>query len=146
VILVDVNLLLFATVASTPEHAVARPWFTARLNGSAAVGLPWSALLGFIRIVSNRRIYERPVALADAWREVERWLDCPSVWIPQPTERHRDILGALLVQAAFRANLVSDAHLAALAIEHGLTLCSTDGNFARFPGLRWENPLRATAA
>lgn len=141
-ILVDVNLLLYATVATTSEHSVARPWFNSCLNGAAAVGLPWTSLLGFVRIVSNRRVYSEPVPVAEAWREVERWLDCPSVWIPQPTDRHREILRPLLLEGTLRANLVSDAHLAALAIEHGLTLCSTDGDFARFPGLRWENPLR----
>ena len=140
-ILVDVNLLLYATVASAPEHAVMRPWLAARLNGSAAVGLPWPVITGFIRIVANRRVYTEPVPVADAWREVERWLDCPCVWIPQPMDGHRQIFGALLAQVAYRPNLVSDAHLAALAIEHGLTLCSADGDFARFPRLRWENPL-----
>ncbi len=144
-ILVDVNLLLYATVATTPEHAVARPWFNSCLNGTAAVGLPWSSLLGFVRIVSNRRVYSEPVSVAEAWSEVERWLDCPPVWIPQPTDRHREILRPLLLEPTLRANLVSDAHLAALAIEHGLTLCSTDADFARFPGLRWENPLRHAA-
>jgi toxin-antitoxin system PIN domain toxin len=143
VILIDVNLLLYATVATAPEHAVARPWFNSCLNGTSAVGLPWVSLLGFVRIVSNRRVYSEPVPVAEAWREVERWLDCPTVWIPQPTDRHREILRPLLVEAALRANLVSDAHLAALAIEHGLTLCSTDGDFSRFKNLRWENPLRA---
>jgi len=72
---------------------------------------------------------------------VEEWLDCPPVWIPQPTERHREVLGSLLENQVGKANLVPDSHLAALAIEHGLTLCSLDGDFARFPGLRWQNPL-----
>jgi len=141
VILVDVNLLLYATVATTPEHSVARPWLNSCLNGTAAVGLPWASLLGFVRLVSNRRVYSEPVSAAEAWHEVERWLDCPSVWIPQPTDRHREILRPLLLEATLRANLVSDAHLAALAIEHGLTLCSTDGDFSRFKNLRWNNPL-----
>jgi uncharacterized protein len=143
VILVDVNLLVYAAVASAPEHRLAAPWLAARLNGSAAVGLPWSVLLSFIRIVSTPRLFSSPVSLLTAWQEVERWLDRPPVWVPQPTERHREILGDLLKQVAYRANLTSDAHLAALAIEHGLTLCTTDGDFARFRGLRWENPLAA---
>ncbi len=144
-ILVDVNLLVYATVATTVEHSAARPWFNSRLNGTAAVGLPWLSLLGFVRIVSNRRVFSDPVPIADAWREVERWLDCPTVWVPHPTDRHREVLGPLLSHSVFRANVVSAAHLAALAIEHGLTLCSADGDFARFPGLRWENPLRAAS-
>ena len=73
---------------------------------------------------------------------MEEWLECPPVWIPGPTDRHRQVLGRLLRDQQVRANLLPDAHLAALAIEHGLTLCSTDGDFARFAGLRWENPLR----
>ena len=98
-------------------------------------------MLAFVRLVSNSRIFTRPLSVANAWRQVGEWLDCPSVWIPQPTERHREVLGSLLVGQANKANLVPDAHLAALAVEHGLTLWSLDGDFARFPGLRWENPL-----
>lgn len=76
-----------------------------------------------------------------AWQQVKEWLDCEAAWIPEPTDRHREVLGGLLTAAAVRANLVPDAHLAALAVEHGLVLASTDGDFARFPGLRFENPL-----
>lgn len=79
--------------------------------------------------------------MPEAWRQVEGWLHCPPVWIPQPGGRHREVLGPLLVAVARRSNLVPDAHLAALAIGHGLTLYSTDGDFARLPGLRWQNPL-----
>jgi toxin-antitoxin system PIN domain toxin len=103
--------------------------------------MPWPTLLGFVRVISNPRVFRQPKPVEDAWRQVEEWLDCPPVWIPQPTETHRSVLGMLLKAAGPRANLVPDAHLAALAIEHGLTLYSTDGDFARFPGLRWENPL-----
>jgi toxin-antitoxin system PIN domain toxin len=141
VILVDTNLLVYASISSVPQHASARAWLAERLNGTAPVGLPWASLLGFLRIVSNPRIFAQPVPLADAWQEIERWLDCPSVWSPMPTERHRELLGPLLATIGGRANLVPDAHLAALAMEHGLILCSADSDFARFPGLRWENPL-----
>jgi predicted nucleic acid-binding protein len=90
----------------------------------------------------NPRILDHPRSPSEAWDQVEAWLDCSPVWIPLPTERHRETLGELLRDSAVsRGNLVPDAHLAALAVEHGLTLCSTDGDFARFPGLRWENPL-----
>jgi toxin-antitoxin system PIN domain toxin len=109
------------------------------------VGLPWHTLLGFIRISSNPRALEHPMSVAAAWQLVEGWLDRPTVWIPQPTERHRELLGSLLSYTGGQANLVADAHLAALAIEHGLILCSTDGDFARFPYLRWENPLVRSA-
>jgi len=121
-------------------------WLDSRLNGSAPVGLPWPSLLAFVRITTNPRIYPQPLTMDAAWEQVEAWLDCEPAWIPAPTERHRALLGPLLARAAGRADLVADAHLAALAIEHGLTLCSTDGDFARFPGLRWENPLRAAGS
>jgi hypothetical protein len=144
-ILIDANLLIYARSASSPFHAVARSWLNRQLNGAFAVGLPWHSLLAFVRVSSNPRIFPRPLAISDAWRQVEEWLDCAPVWIPAPAERHRAILGPLLAQTGGGPNLVGDAHLAALAIEHGLTLCSTDGDFARFPELRWENPLRAAS-
>lgn len=142
-ILLDANLLVYAHVASLPQHEAARAWLDSRLNGTTAVGLPWPSLLSFIRLVSNPRIFERPESVADAWSSVEHWLSCRLVWIPQPTERHKEILGSLLTHATTRSNLVPDAHLAALAIDHGLTLCSTDRDFARFPGLHWDNPLQS---
>jgi hypothetical protein len=141
VILIDANLLVYARVVTFPQHEGARSWLDGRLSGTAPVGLPWPTLLGFIRLVANPRIFERPESIDSAWRQVEDWLGCPTVWIPQPTDRHREVLRPLLACCAGRANLVPDAHLAAVAIEHGLILCSTDGDFARFPGLRWENPL-----
>jgi toxin-antitoxin system PIN domain toxin len=140
VILVDANILVYAHVASCEQHERARAWLDQRLNGSSPVGLPWPSVLGFIRLVSNPRIFERPLRVAHAWRQAGDWLDRPPVWIPGPTDRHREVLNGL-IPVAERATLVPDAHLAALALEHGLTLCSTDGDFARFPGLRWENPL-----
>ena len=141
-ILVDANLLVYAHVTSFAQHEKARAWLDDRINGTAPVGLPWPSLLAFVRIVSNPRIFDRPVAVSAAWGQVESWLAAKSVWIPLPTERHQQVLGPLLANTASRANLVPDAHLAALAIEHGLQLCSTDGDFARFDGLEWENPLR----
>jgi toxin-antitoxin system PIN domain toxin len=123
------------------QHERARIWLDDRLNGPAPVGPPWPSLLAFVRLVSNPRVFERPRPLDDAWSQVEAWLGCPPVWVPQETDRHREVLGRLLRTAVSRSDLVADAHLAALALEHGLTLCSSDGDFARFPGLRWENPL-----
>jgi hypothetical protein len=141
VILVDANLLVYASTSDLPQHARARAWLDERLGGSAPVGLPWPSLLAFARLVSNPRVFERPRPIADAWDQVEAWLDCAPAWVPLPTERHRETLGALLRADVPRSDLIVDAHLAALAIEHGLVLCSTDGDFARFAGLRWENPL-----
>lgn len=140
-ILVDANILIYAHVVSAAQHQVAKGWLDQQLNGTARVGLPWASLLAFLRIVTNARAFERPEPMADAWRQVLGWLSCEVVWTPQPTERHADILGELLALPGVQANLVSDAGLAALAVEHGLTLCSADTDFARFPGLRWLNPI-----
>lgn len=140
-ILVDANLLVYAHVRTFPQHAPARAWLDAQLSLGAPVGLPWPSLLAFLRLVTNPRVFQQPEPMAQAWRQVGAWLGAEAAWIPQPTERHGDILGALLAGAGTQANLVPDAHLAALAIEHGLLLCSADGDFARFPGLRWQNPL-----
>ncbi len=140
-ILVDANLLVYAHVTSLSQHHAARVWLDGHLNGPTPVGLPWATLLSFVRLVSTPRIFESPQSISDAWHQVEEWLTCPVVWIPQPTERHRDILGSLLSTIA-RSNLVPDTHLAALAIEHGLTLYSTNRDFARFPKLRWDDPLQ----
>jgi len=142
VILVDSNLLVYAHVGSFPQHARAREWLDQRLNGVAPVGLPWPSLLGFLRLITNPRIFARPRSMTAAWGQVMSWLDCDPVWIPGPTEKHQQILEPLLAAIGGRSNLVPDAHLAALALEHGLILCSTDGDFARFHNLRWENPLR----
>ena len=140
-ILVDVNLLIYATFSNTHQHVPARTWIESQLNGSSRVGLPWHSLLGYLRIATNPRAFAGFISMADAWNQVEGWLACEPVWIPEPTERHREILADLLRQHRVHGNLVSDAHLAALAIEHGLTLCSTDGDFARFRELKWLNPL-----
>jgi toxin-antitoxin system PIN domain toxin len=105
------------------------------------VGLPWASLLAFVRIASNARIFPRPLSVVDAWVRVEEWLDVPNVWIPLETERHREILGRLIRDTASSGNLVPDAHLAALAIEHGLVVCSTDRDFSRFKELRYDNPI-----
>lgn len=140
-ILVDANLLIYAHVRSFPQHEAAREWLDDRLNGQARVGLPWPSLLAFLRLVTNPRVFEHPERMPVAWRQVADWLNCQCVWIPQPTERHETVLGTLLEAQSMQGNLVPDAHLAALALEHGLTLCTTDGDFARFTGLRWENPL-----
>ena len=141
-ILVDANLLVYAHVKSFRHHAKARDWLDTRINAAAPVGLPWPSLLAFVRVVSNPRIFDRPASVPAAWRQVESWLATKSVWVPLPTERHQRVLAPLMARAEGRANLVPDAHLAALAIEHGLVLCSTDGDFARFDGLEWQNPLR----
>jgi toxin-antitoxin system PIN domain toxin len=139
-ILVDANLLIYAYIDKFPQHASAREWLAATLNGDTPVGLPWPSLLAFLRVTSNSQVV-RLGSLTQAWQRVETLLNLPTVWVPEPTNRHRDTLAAMFGAVGYGGNLVPDAHLAALAIEHGLTLCSTDGDFARFPGLRWQNPI-----
>lgn len=140
-ILIDANLLVYAHVSSFAQHEQAREWLDGQLNGAAPVGLPWESLLAFVRFVTNPRVFERPEPIMHAWGQVLEWLDCETAWIPQSTERHADVLGELFAIPGVHANLVPDAHLAALALEHGLMLCSADSDFARFPALRWHNPL-----
>ncbi len=140
-ILVDVNILVYASNAASDQHAASRDWLDGQLSGTAPVGLPWASLLAFLRIATNQRAFRSPLTMAIAWQQVSSWLSADTVWTPEPTERHAAVLGDLLALPGVHGNLVPDAHLAALAIEHGLTLCSTDGDFARFPGLAWRNPL-----
>jgi toxin-antitoxin system PIN domain toxin len=141
VILVDANLLVYAANLAAPEHDAARDWLDGRLSGTTRVGFPWPSLLAFVRLVSNPGILRHPVSPADAWQQVSEWLACDVAWIPLPTSRHPEILGPLLRARFMTSRLVPDAHLAALAMEHGLTVCSTDGDFAKFPDLKWVNPL-----
>jgi hypothetical protein len=141
VILVDANLLVYASMSRFPQHDQARSWLDNQLSGQSRVGLPWPSLLAFMRVTTNSRIFQPALSMTTAWRQAEAWLDCGVAWIPSPTDRHTGILANLLGAAAVEGNLVHDAHLAALAIEHGLELCSADGDFGRFSGLRWTNPL-----
>ena len=141
-ILLDANLLLYARVSGFPQHEAARDWLDGKLNGVPGVALPWQSLLAFVRLSSNPRIFQRPLPTSEAWFQVREWLECPPVWIPEPTERHEEVLGTLIPSVGNRPNLLPDANLAALAMEYGLVLCSSDADFARFPGLRWENPLQ----
>lgn len=140
-ILVDANILIYASSARSAQHDRALRWLNDQLNGTGRVGIPWASALAFIRVTTNPRIVPNTLSAMTAWKQVCDWLSCPPVWIPQPTERHAGVLGELLALSGMGGHLVMDAHLAALAIEHGLTLCSNDGDFARFKKLRWMNPL-----
>jgi toxin-antitoxin system PIN domain toxin len=141
-ILVDTNLLLYAYLRDYDEHDAARTWLEKQLTQSARVGLSWHALLSFVRLATNPRVYPDPVPIADAWSQVESWLSADSAWIPAAGDRHQAILGTCMRVPGLRANEVPDAHLAALAIENGLTLMTNDVGFARFPDLSWSNPLQ----
>jgi toxin-antitoxin system PIN domain toxin len=139
--LIDANLLLYAVDASGPMHAVAARWLEEQLNGGRRVGLPWESLTAFVRIATHPRASAKPLKPAQAWRFVDAWLGLPTVWIPQPTERHVEVLGSLIARYQIAGNLVPDAHLAAIAVQHGLEVCSADTDFARFTEVRWLNPL-----
>jgi len=141
VILIDANILIYAHVSSFDQHKLARDWLDQQLNAAAPVGLPWTSLIAFLRLVTNPRVFEHPEPIAVAWQQVRMSLAAETAWVPQPTERHADLLSEFLALPGVHGNLVPDTHLAALAVEHGLTLCSTDGDFARFPELRWLNPI-----
>lgn len=143
-VLVDANLLLYATDSSAPHHERSLRWLEERLHGTVRLGLAWPSLLAFLRLATHPRAFPRPLDPEVAWEQVDSWLGAPTSWIPQPTSRHAEVLGDLVTRTNARGNLVPDAHLAAIAIEHGLVLCSADGDFARFPGLRFENPLAET--
>lgn len=139
--LVDVNVLLYAHLKLSPYHERARDWLDDQLGGKARVGLPWLSLLGFLRIATNPRVLIRAESVSAAANQVREWLDNDMVWIPEPTERHADILARTLVELDSGGDTVSDAHLAVLAMEHGLTLCTHDRGFSRFPGLRFMDPF-----
>lgn len=137
-ILVDVNLLVYVGNPLTPQHEQTVAWFEDRMNSGERVGLPWHSLFGFLRTATGPA--RPPLPMSEALAFVEEWLEWDTVWVPEPTVDHIRIVGDLL-RPLPRSLLVPDAHLAALAIEHGLTLCSNDADFRLFPGLRLHNPL-----
>jgi toxin-antitoxin system PIN domain toxin len=141
VIIPDVNLLLYAYDSSSPSHERARSWWEHALSGREPVRLPWVTILGFVRIGTHSRVFARPMSVAEATGHVDSWLMQPVADVIEPGPRHWAILSQLLRRARVAANLTTDAHLAALAIEYGAHVYSSDSDFRRFPGLRFENPL-----
>jgi hypothetical protein len=139
--LLDANLLLYAVDRESRSHQRAANWLEQALSGPTRVGFPWPTLLAFLRIATHPRALRVPLDGSEAWGFVADWLNCPSAWIPPPTQGHAEILQRLIEAYDLRGNLIPDAHLAALAIEHGLPIFSTDSDFARFPEVRWVNPL-----
>jgi uncharacterized protein len=138
----DLNLLLYAIDEGSPKHARARTWLAETLSGTEVVGLAWLVLLGFVRLSTNPVVFQRPLSSDEALDYVDGWLAQPCATVVTPTERHPTLLRELLNPLGTAGNLTSDAHLAALAIEHGAELCSSDADFSRFEGLRWRDPLR----
>jgi toxin-antitoxin system PIN domain toxin len=139
----DVNLLLYAIDESSPRHPQAREWLEDALFGTEEVAFAWAVLLGFVRVATNPAAFESPLDGDEALDHVEEWLAQPVASTVAPGRGHPALLRKLLAPLGTAGNLTSDAHLAALAIEHGAELCSADNDFARFEGLRWRNPLRA---
>ena len=139
----DINLVVYAYNADAPHHRSARAWWEALLNGDDPVRLPWATTLGFIRLMTHPSVLVRPLAPSAAVEHVATWLERPNVEVLEPGPRHLDLLGAMLKASGVGGSLTTDAHLAALAVEHQAELHSNDADFARFPGLRWRNPLEA---
>lgn len=137
----DLNLLIYAVDSGSPEHNPALGWWNATLSGSETIGLSWSVLLGFLRLTTNPRIVRSPATAGEALDYIDRWLDHEITTVVEPTSRHTRVLRDVLGRIGTAGNLVADAHLAALAIEHGAQLCSADRDFGRFAGLDWVNPL-----
>ena len=142
-ILLDANLLIYSFSSSSPHHALAHRWLENLLSSPRSVALAWATINAFLRVSTNPRAYAYPYTAAEAAQIISELLERPTIQVVDPGDRYWRIFRDLLVDAQVTANLVSDAHLAALAIEHGALLCTTDRDFARFPGLRWENPLSA---
>jgi len=140
--IVDANLLLYAVDESSPHHRMASQWLTGVLNGNRRVGIPWQTIGAFLRISTHPRVTANPMNAQQAWSFIDEWLGSGPVWIPPATERTSAVLAQLVATVGITGNLVPDAQIAALAVEHGLTVCSADTDFARFDNVRWHNPLR----
>ena len=137
----DANILLYAEDALNPLHPQARIWWDDQLSGIETVCLCWTVLSAYIRIGTNPRVFEHPLSLEQSLARIQSWVDQPCTRIIRPTDRHWVVFRQMLVAGKAVANLVTDAHLAAIAVEHGCVLASTDSDFARFPTLKWANPL-----
>jgi len=138
----DVNLLLYAIDEDSPRHHEARPWVERLFGGTETVALAWAVMLAFVRLTTKPQVMTRPFSVDEALDVVDGWLARPNVVVVHPTDRHARILREVLAPLGTGGNLTTDAHLAALSIEHGAELCSSDADFSRFPGVRWRDPLR----
>lgn len=140
-IIPDINLLVYAYNRDAPHHAAARAWWEGLLNGTDPVGLPWVVALGYVRLMTHRAVLLSPLDPRTAIGHVRTWLECPCVETIDPGPQHLAIFERAMAAAGVGGNLTTDAHLAALAIEHQCELHSNDTDFSRFPGLRWRNPI-----
>lgn len=139
--ILDANVLLYAVNESAPHHRKAKAWLDAALSGSEPIGFEWTVLVAFLRVSTRLSIFPDPLRLEDAFALIELWLSQPCASVVHPTERHSAVLRDLLHPLGTAGNLTADAHLAAVALEHGAEVCSFDSDFARFAGVRWTNPL-----
>jgi hypothetical protein len=144
-ILPDVNLLVYAYSEDAPHHAAARDWWEDALSNGVGVGIPWAVAMGFVRLTTHPRVVTPPMRHRESIAHVKAWLARPRVRVLEPGPRHPDILEHILDAAGVAAALTTDAHLAALAIENQCEIHSNDADFARFPGLRWRNPLASAS-
>lgn len=141
--IVDANVLLYAVDSTAQFHLPAVTWLQQALVGASRVGLPWPSLLAFQRLATHPKVFTNPLTARQSWDVILGWLAAPVAWVPVPGPKHHQILGSLLLGGDIRGNLVTDAHLAALAIENGVAVCSFDSDFARFASLTWFNPTLA---
>lgn len=139
-IVVDANVLIYASNSDSIHHEASRDWLDTALSGRESVGFTWIVLLAYLRLTTNPRLFPSPMSSTEAFAQVERWLDTPAATILHPTPRHVGLLAGLLQDAPTAGNLVNDAHLAAIALEHGGRVASFDRDFERFPGVRCEVP------
>jgi toxin-antitoxin system PIN domain toxin len=140
--LVDANVLLYAVNEDAAHHEQSRTWLDAALGGAATVGFAWTALLAFVRLSTRPGLFPSPLGVDGALARVGEWLAQPSALVLEPTARHLEVLTELLTPAGIGGNLVADAHLAALAVEHRATIVTFDADFGRFTGIKWEQPAR----
>ncbi|HXQ22345.1 MAG TPA: type II toxin-antitoxin system VapC family toxin [Candidatus Acidoferrales bacterium] len=140
-ILPDINLLLYAYNEALPQHAAARAWWKNLMTNERAVAIPWAVSFGFIRLATHPALFRDPLPPLEALERVQGWLTRPHVHILEPGGRHLSIVESLFSATGVAGSLTTDTHLAALAIEHQCELHSNDGDFGRFPGLRWRNPI-----
>jgi toxin-antitoxin system PIN domain toxin len=140
-ILPDLNLLIYAIDETSLFHEKTYAWWNGLLSSSTPVGLCYPSVLGFFRLTTSRRVFNNPLPTHQAMAYIEEWIDQPNTTFVLPTARHWSILSSLLSAAGATGNLTTDAHIAALAMEHGYTVCSSDADFGRFPALSWINPF-----